>query len=223
MVCKNCGNNFQGDFCNSCGQKNIKNRFTIKEIVNETIGVFTNYDSGLKVTIKEMFLDPFKLINNYLNGKRIVYYNPFKLLILVVFIKGFIIKSVIKLDEFKQFVNDDFYVFYQIILYLITFSLFSFIFFRKQSYNFPEHIVINVFYHATIGLVFILIKSLEFLFNFKNNIFISVFIMTGEIVFFLYYYYKIFKGKNGFVKIIKSFLVFSLSVITSSIIISFFY
>ncbi len=222
MNCKNCNRKSSGRFCSFCGQKNHKNRLGLIDIYNELIGVFLNYDKGLLRTIKDVLIKPDELINNYFEGKRIIYFNPFKLLLIVVIIKGFILKTTITYKEFSQFVTDDFYVFYQVGLFLIIFPLFSYLFYKKQVYNISEHIVLNTFYHATIGFVFILVSLFFFIFGIEKNLYAQLFYMLLEILFFVYFYFRVFTG-NWFLKILKSLFVFLFSISLSSFIITIFY
>ena len=40
IECKNCGNKFEGNYCNNCGQQYIKQRFTLKKVI---INGFTSF------------------------------------------------------------------------------------------------------------------------------------------------------------------------------------
>ena len=82
VVCKNCGNHFEGVYCNMCGQKVINERITIKHLFEITFDSF-NIHRGLIYTIKLMFTNPGKLINDYLNGRTKDFYNPLKYLLLI--------------------------------------------------------------------------------------------------------------------------------------------
>ncbi len=75
--CVNCGNLFHGDFCNKCGQK-ITPRFTAiylwQKLREDLIGI----ESGFLHTFKELWMDPEKMISNYIHGATIQYYSPLK-------------------------------------------------------------------------------------------------------------------------------------------------
>lgn len=81
-ICKNCGNQFQGLYCNACGQKVIRKRYTLKHLLELVLESF-NVERGLFYTVKLLFTDPGKLINNYLDGRTKDFYNPLKYLILI--------------------------------------------------------------------------------------------------------------------------------------------
>jgi hypothetical protein len=81
IACANCGNRFQGEFCNKCGQKVIR-RFTAiylwQRIREDVIGV----EGGLVYTFKELWVRPGKMISNYIRGATHQYYGPLKYLVL---------------------------------------------------------------------------------------------------------------------------------------------
>lgn len=54
--CKNCENQFEGHFCNQCGQKANVQRINFSYLVNEfSKGIF-QIERGLFFTIKELFV-----------------------------------------------------------------------------------------------------------------------------------------------------------------------
>jgi hypothetical protein len=81
MTCKNCLNEFNGEYCNACGQK-IADRITFKHIWNQIAEDIFNVDKGLIYTIRELWINPGKTAADYIYGKRKNYYGPIKYLIL---------------------------------------------------------------------------------------------------------------------------------------------
>jgi len=78
MNCKNCQDPLEKDaqFCDNCGAKIITNRITFKFLVSEiffAIGIESLYFN----TLKKMFLAPQEVLNEYINGVRKRYINPF--------------------------------------------------------------------------------------------------------------------------------------------------
>ena len=53
-TCKNCSNNFKGDFCNQCGQKYNVSGFTFKHFFEEAFPAFTHADKGVLVLVKAL-------------------------------------------------------------------------------------------------------------------------------------------------------------------------
>lgn len=82
MKCKNCQDPLEknAQFCDNCGAKVITSRITFKLLLTE---VFTNVfgiDSKFFLTIRKMVTHPQEVINEYINGVRKRYINPFAFL-----------------------------------------------------------------------------------------------------------------------------------------------
>jgi len=80
VTCKHCGNVYVGRFCPNCGQKANIRRFTIGGIIDETIGLFTNFDHTFLRTLVELFYRPGYMIRDYMEGHRVCYFKPMQLL-----------------------------------------------------------------------------------------------------------------------------------------------
>jgi len=97
MKCKNCSNDFIGEYCNTCGQR-VTDRITIKFIWSQIVEDIFNVDKGLIFTIKQLWLNPGKTSADYIEGKRKNYYGPIKYLILWTAIL-FIVSPLIAVDR----------------------------------------------------------------------------------------------------------------------------
>lgn len=168
MTCKNCGNKYEGNFCNNCGQKASTKRFDLRGIFNEVLISFINLDKGLIFTTRQLLFYPGRTIRNYLNGRRIDYTKPFAYLfylgavyIILVNLAGSYTNisdslngMVDALSEGESDVNillvktlkwlSRNYV-YSLLLIIPFFSLSSYLSFRKQRFNYSEHLIINSF------------------------------------------------------------------------------
>jgi hypothetical protein len=78
MNCKNCNEILENDalFCDNCGAKIVKNRITFKFLMLELFSVL-GFNNLFFTTLKKMFLAPNEVLNEYLNGIRKRYVNPF--------------------------------------------------------------------------------------------------------------------------------------------------
>ncbi|MFC6860932.1 DUF3667 domain-containing protein [Zunongwangia atlantica] len=166
IICKNCHNRFQGNYCNRCGQKSTVKRIHRGFIFNDLqLGLF-NIDSGLFFTIRELFTRPGYAIKDYIVGKRVRYFMPVSMLILLSTIYSFLYHY-LEIDLFFQSTNkfgddekymqlvqslDGNYVYY-ILMSLHIFSFSSWLLFRKKGFNFSEHFVLNS-YAASQRLIF---------------------------------------------------------------------
>ena len=76
MKCKNCGNQYEGNYCNECGQSStvgpINFRFLLMEIPHSVFQL----NRGLLYTIKELALRPGHTIREFMEGKRKRHYKP---------------------------------------------------------------------------------------------------------------------------------------------------
>lgn len=54
MLCKNCGNEFEGHFCNNCGQKATVKRLTYKSLADNLMHGFLHVDKGFFLYHKDV-------------------------------------------------------------------------------------------------------------------------------------------------------------------------
>ena len=82
MNCKNCNHFLENDaqFCDNCGGKIIVQRITFKELLLEFFINTFGVDSKFFLTIRKMATHPDEVINEYLDGIRKRYVNPFAFL-----------------------------------------------------------------------------------------------------------------------------------------------
>ena len=83
--CKNCGNNFEGKYCNICGEKvySQKDR-SVLHILSEGMHFITHLEGTLFNTIRVIFTKPGKLSVDYCNGVRKKYFKPLSFFLLLV-------------------------------------------------------------------------------------------------------------------------------------------
>lgn len=84
IICKNCGNQFEGRYCNQCGERIVNDRdFSVFSIARQALGSITSFDSKLLRTMKLLLFYPGKLSTEFVNGVRAPYMRPFQILIVV--------------------------------------------------------------------------------------------------------------------------------------------
>lgn len=83
IICKNCNCNTHGNYCSNCGQRNETARLTWRNFVDNVFYGIINADRGIWHTIKMLFLRPGTLFKDYLAGRRVTYFRPFSLLIVL--------------------------------------------------------------------------------------------------------------------------------------------
>ena len=171
VSCKNCGNNFEGNYCNLCGQKVIKGRNTVKHLFKLLFSSL-DFNRGLLFTIKLLFVNPGKLINQYLDGRTKDFMNPLKYLFIIVGISTLLtiwlnifetsISNTNELmgipDESLQF-QDRLISFMKkylnifTILFIPFYSIISKLLLKKYAHNYAEHLILNSYLYAHFSLI----------------------------------------------------------------------
>lgn len=85
--CLNCGANFSINekFCKVCGQKTSTHRFSVKSIfAHDFIHAIFHLDKGFFVTLKFLFTKPGTVVKEFLDGKRVKYFNYFTMIIILI-------------------------------------------------------------------------------------------------------------------------------------------
>lgn len=182
--CKNCHTIFEGNYCNTCGQKGAETRFELSNLTETFIHGFYHVHSGLFYTMKELFIRPGETLRGYISGKRVVYLNPFTYLVLICLVGGFVFKwsgvpehvneILLVSSETIQFTSKHFS--YRVLLIIPTYAIMSSIIYKSFKYNFAEHLVISTFLMSQ-SMVFIIAGML-----------FSSFLKPGVLAFAILYY-----------------------------------
>lgn len=216
--CKNCNNHFQGTYCNNCGQKVILKRYTLKHLFGLIFESF-NVERGLLYTIKLLFTNPGKLINDYLEGRTRDFYNPLKYLILIASINAVLMLWFDIVDTNVANTNEllgetreatklqqiilDYLKTYLNIFSLVVLPFYSLItkwIFKKHKLYYAEHLVINSYLFAQ----YTLLQMLTYLaFSFIPGL-SKLSMLFAAIIFISYYTYALRGVFN--IKILKSIL-----------------
>jgi hypothetical protein len=160
ITCKNCNNQFEGKFCNSCGQSadtaRLDFKFLLKNLHKNFIKIF---HKGIFYTSRQLFTRPGHSIREYIEGKRVSHFEPIGLLIAFAAFYA-VLYHTFEIDMFSgisdsavdgkldlrsvgNWITDHFSL--VTLLFVPVYSIGSFLSFRKQDYNFYEHIYLNTF------------------------------------------------------------------------------
>jgi hypothetical protein len=217
IKCKNCNNEFTGNYCNNCSQASNVDRINLKFIVSEIQKTFIHFDSGFLYTTKKLFVNPGKTILSYLNGARIHHFRSFSFLF---FIAGayLILMNSSHLSMIKESVNGlsknelnkfiiDYFIQVQF-FFIIAYSLFSLVLFHYRHLNFYEFIIMHTYLAGQRILISILLLPLKIwpataIYDSTINSFALV---LGYAL-MIWAYVKIFSHKNSFLVIIKTMLL----------------
>ena len=78
-------------FCPNCGQKRFGHHArSIRHLLVESVGDFFHFDSKFTGTLVPLLIKPGFLTNEFLEGRRVRYFEPFKLLLFISFLYFFI-------------------------------------------------------------------------------------------------------------------------------------
>ncbi len=227
--CKNCNKTTTKNFCANCGQRTDTHRYSFKHFVKHDLvhGIW-HIDSGILFTIKELFTRPGHSIREFINGKRVRHFNVITLLIIIVGTSHFIEKH--SSFQFTGLTpnNTGFNSFFDefttsfpkisILLAIFSYSIFSFLWFRKAKLNFSEHLILNAYKSVTetiLSLIFVIITI------FYTNSYGTSIILTSLVFAFTIYsfwYYKQFFSVYGYSK--KSLIFRSLATVFSHYIVT---
>jgi hypothetical protein len=84
-TCKNCGNRFQGKFCNRCGEKVTKEHDrSFMHLLEEAFHFITHFEGKFFNTLKVVFSRPGKLSSDYCTGIRKKYFKPISFFLMLV-------------------------------------------------------------------------------------------------------------------------------------------
>lgn len=83
IKCLNCGTVFKGNFCPCCGQSSKVQRLTFKHVLDNLMRSFMKIENGLARTCWELIYRPGYMIRDYIDGHRVNYVRPVRLLFLL--------------------------------------------------------------------------------------------------------------------------------------------
>ena len=78
--CLNCHNKYEGNYCPQCGQSAATQRFTVKSALSQTLDVWGMGNRSLPRSVWHLVTRPGQMIGDYLDGKRMPYFPPVKML-----------------------------------------------------------------------------------------------------------------------------------------------
>jgi hypothetical protein len=158
ITCKNCNNTFEGKFCNNCGQSADTQRLDFKFLLKNLRKNFLKYfHGGIFYSAGQLFTRPGHTIREYIEGKRVKHFEPIALLITVATFYGIFYHyfgiNLFEGDEvpgekitakmINDWLSNNFSL--ETLLLVPIYSLASHIVFKKQKYNFIEHLYLNTF------------------------------------------------------------------------------
>ncbi len=228
MECKNCSTAFEGNFCPNCSQKVMHGRFTIKQILRDLFQMITNLEKGFWYTMKELFVRPDQVIKEYLSGVTVKYYNPFRFYFIIIAVSALLQvwlgvfdlqqatiretfnpnmteeelqRQLAYMENVKKFLN----IIPLVVLPFI--ATFFYLIFRKQGWNFAEHLISATYIYAQTAIIgLFLMSSFYFFPEYISYSLPASFLISS--LYFAYVYRRLFS-----MSFVKAFFLSLLSII----------
>lgn len=243
-ICLNCQAESQPSqkFCSQCGQKLAMHRITLPHFLHDFFHALTHTDKGIFHLLKGMATRPGVVAREYIAGKRKKYFNPFTFFLILAGL--YVFSSSMSSDRFSNsepkaevlaripteegrqkyirgiaiggFMNKHGNILAMIAVPFMAFI--AWLFYRKNRYNYAEHLTANLMFVTFSLLVFtLLVFPLQGLY--RGSAAYKYFIYGGLLLQAIYYtwcYYQ-FLQYDSFGKGLKAFLVSLLSVVLWSV------
>jgi hypothetical protein len=185
IICKNCNHQFNGNFCNHCGQAANTHRLSLHYIWHDLQHGLFHFDNGIFYTIKQLLTKPGHTIREFIDGKRVRHFKPLSFVVLLATIYGLI---------YHQFINIPFDVepiraeesitsiyekvihwsiehfAYATLILILSTTIASYLVFKKQGYNIAEHLVLNTFYRGLLLTIALILLPVQYIILHKSGI-----------------------------------------------------
>jgi hypothetical protein len=226
--CLNCEQSVTGNYCQNCGQKSDTHAITLKHFLFHDIihGVW-HLEKGILLTLKETFTRPGQAALDYINGKRVKYYNVFYLILMLIGLNVLTVHYHHEIDpssvnknagnglKFMNFLSDNVKVI--LLGFVPLIALNAFLVFRRLKLNLAEHFIIGGINLLGILVLCLFINLLSLLDTFKEIEYITdilkVICFISIILFPLWTYFNATKKKYsilGFTWRILMFYMFTI-------------
>jgi len=226
ITCKNCNNQFEGKFCNICGQSADTARLDFKFLLKNLHKNFIKFfHKGIFYTSSQLFTRPGHSIREYIEGKRVNHFEPIGLLIAfaafyaVLYhtfeinmfsgISDSAVDGKLDLRSVGNWISDHFSL--VTLLFVPVYSIGSYLSFRKQDYNFYEHIYLNTFLASQRLLIRIATFPLLVILDGTKNIFLfRDMLILADIVLMVWSYTQFFNKVKRIKAIFLSILSYAI-------------
>jgi len=169
--CRNCGTALRGAWCHVCGQGVTTTRLTLAGLLREMPRVLFDIDRGVFHTLRGLLRRPALVVNQYLDGQRVRWFNPLTLLVLWAGVSTFLFGAFpfdlsvtagavdaalqARYVEFQQHAFR--YYSASLVLYLPFQALTTWACFAGHGRNLGEHLALNAFLLAAASALTVII------------------------------------------------------------------
>jgi hypothetical protein len=209
IACKNCNNQFEGKFCNNCGQKASVGTINFKDIFHEGWHNLTHTDKGYLQLFWDLLVRPAQTIKNYLAGQRKRYFSPFTFYIVTTSLLILVTHWVFKKEDAELKVYNEIGNYlaqslnYILMPTLPVVAVLLWLFFKRNFKNFAEAFVLSVFAFGALNF-FLLICTILFYFFIKLHQHYNDYAVLVGYLFMFYIFFSFFKPLKtwGVIKLI---------------------
>ncbi len=158
-TCRNCGGALGGEFCPACGQRQGAPRLTVRLLLREMPKLLFDLDRGLFNTLRGLLTRPGRVVNDYLDGRRVRWFNPLTLLVLLAGVSTFLYNAFplllpvsgaavdpalqARYVEFQRLTFRNYSA--SLLLFLPVQALVTWLCFIGHARNLGEHLALNAF------------------------------------------------------------------------------
>lgn len=101
-TCLNCGTPSDGRFCPHCGQSMATRRFTLRSFTVYMLQALTQFSGEFMHTALGLVIHPWKVVSNYVYGKRAGLVSPVKMLLLLALYWGILMTVLPRFGQSEQ-------------------------------------------------------------------------------------------------------------------------
>jgi hypothetical protein len=180
VICKNCNNEVAGNFCGSCGQSAKTDRIDMHVVLHDLQHGLLHFDKGIFYTTKQLLTKPGHTIREYLDGKRVRHLQPFSFVIVLATFYGLLYHYLVfkQPNSWLPGPNDDItsasakivtwiteHFAFNILIFILTTTVVSYVIFKKQKYNLAEHFTLNTFSLGLFTVVSLFLFPIAYVFD----------------------------------------------------------
>jgi Protein of unknown function (DUF3667) len=163
----NCATPLLGPHCHACGQRGEAQRFTLRRLLHEIPHAIFHVDHGFPATLRALATRPGQTIREYLDGKRVRYFNPLTMLVILggLCALGYskypfdfkLLASNLPAEQRADYTKTirmlfEYYTL-SMVLQLPVAAAITSVLFRRRGRNYGEHLVANAYIFAFMSLI----------------------------------------------------------------------
>ena len=158
-VCKSCGFQGTGNYCNNCGQSFKIKRISFPGLLRDILHFFTHLEKGFGYSLKQLIIAPGHMQRTYIEGKRNIHQKPFSMFFICATITAltryWILSALIKYYGADIISEAKFFHEYMVLTYFALiplYALLTYLMFYRAKYNYAE---IGVMMLYTLSFIFL--------------------------------------------------------------------